>query len=155
MVNLVAGLSAGCVVDALESGATGSFERTLQVAGPVDLSVRTGSGSIRIQTGAGGAVHIVGHVRARGSSWAGMDAAERVGRIQGHPPVEQNGNSIVIGEVYDPLLGQQVSISYELTVPADTDSVADRIGRPDHRRRAWVSRCRSGIRENHGGPHRR
>jgi hypothetical protein len=129
-VGLVAGLSAGCVVDALESGATGSFERTLQVAGPVDLSVRTGSGSIRIQTGAGNSVHIVGQIRARGSSWAGMDAAERVGRIQGNPPIEQNGNSILIGEVYDPFLRQQVSISYEVTVPANT-RVESRTGSGD------------------------
>jgi hypothetical protein len=40
--------------------------------------------------------------------------------FQGNPPVEQNGNAILIGQVYDPFLRQQVSISYELTVPADT-----------------------------------
>ena len=43
------------------------FERTLTVNGPVELSVRTGSGSIQIRTAAVDRVQIVGRVSA--GSW--------------------------------------------------------------------------------------
>src|SRR5689334_19507747 len=87
---------AGCdVVEiaAQSQRARGQFERTLTVTGPVDLSVRTGSGSIEIRTGTGDRVQIVGRVSA-GFSRGGMDAAERVRRVEAAPPIAQQGNVI-------------------------------------------------------------
>ena len=44
--------------------ATGHFERTLQVTGPVDLEVVSGSGNITVHTGAGNSVSVsaIGHL---------------------------------------------------------------------------------------------
>ncbi len=61
---------AGCDIVQLvaqSERARGSFERTLTVDGPVDLSVRSGSGGIQIRTGSGDRVQVIGKVSA-GSS---------------------------------------------------------------------------------------
>ena len=113
---------AGCdVVEiaAQSQRARGQFERTLTVNGPVELSVRTGSGSIQIRTGGGDRVQIMGRVSA-GFSRDGMDPAERVRRVEGAPPIAQNGNVIRIGDTNDDPLYRNISISYELVVPSNT-----------------------------------
>lgn len=96
----------------------GTFERTLQISGPVDLDIRTGSGSIQIQTGPAGSVRVVGRIRANAGLMGG-DPAARVSQIEANPPVEQTGAAIRIGHTNDNTLYQNVSISYELIVPAD------------------------------------
>jgi DUF4097 and DUF4098 domain-containing protein YvlB len=103
----------------LEAAVKGSFERTLQVSGSVDLEVKSGSGSITVRTGASDVVRVVGHIRAR-SSWGSGSAEDKVRRLEQNPPIAQTGSSIVIGEVDDRELMQNVSISYELQVPAET-----------------------------------
>ena len=114
-------LSACDVVEiaAQSERARGMFERTLTVNGPVDLSVRTGSGNIQIRTAAGDRVQIVGRVSA-GSTRDGLDAAERVRRVEAAPPISQAGNVIRIGDTQDDPVYRTVSISYELVVPANT-----------------------------------
>jgi hypothetical protein len=99
--------------------ARGTFERTLTVNGPVDLSVRTGSGSIQIRTGGGDRVEIVGRV-STGWSRDGVDAAERVRRVEAAPPITQEGNVIRLGDTNNDPMYRNVSISYELVVPANT-----------------------------------
>lgn len=113
-------LSACDVVEiaAQSERARGSFERTLSVNGPVDLSVRTGSGSIQIRTGSGERVQVIGRVSA--GSRDGLDPAERVRRVESAPPIEQNGNTIRIGDTHDDPIYRNVSISYEIVVPANT-----------------------------------
>jgi len=99
--------------------ARGGFERTLTVNGSVDLSVRTGSGSIQIRTGAADRVQIVGRVTA--SSWRdGIDPAERVRRVESAPPILQTGNVIRLGDTRDDPTYRNVGITYELVVPANT-----------------------------------
>lgn len=112
---------AGCdVVEiaAQTQRARGMFERTLTVDGAVDLSIRTGSGSIDIVTGTADRVQIVGRVSA--GSRDGLDAAERVRRVETAPPIEQAGNVIRIGDTHDDPRYRNVSISYELRVPSNT-----------------------------------
>jgi len=58
-------------------------------------------------------------IRAR-DSWFGLSAQEKVKRIQANPPIEQQGNSIHIGRMEDRELQQNVSIDYDVTVPAQT-----------------------------------
>ena len=99
--------------------ARGMFERTLTVNGPVELNIRTGSGSIEIRTGAGDRVQVVGRVSA-GMSLDGLDAAERVRRVESAPPISQTGNVITIGRTNDDPVYRNVSISYEVVVPANT-----------------------------------
>ena len=99
----------------------GSFSRTLTVKGPVDISIRTGSGDIQIRTGAVDRVEILGRVSA-GRSWDAdvADPAERVRRVEAAPPIVQEGNIIRIGDTQDDRRYNNVSISYELVVPANT-----------------------------------
>jgi len=106
-------------IAAQSTQARGMFERTLTVNGPVELSVRTGSGSIQIRTGGNDRVEIVGRISA--SSWRdGVDPAERVRKVEAAPPIVQTGNIIRIGETNDDPTYRNVAISYELVVPANT-----------------------------------
>jgi DUF4097 and DUF4098 domain-containing protein YvlB len=101
------------------ASAEGSFQRTLQVTGPVNLEVTTGSGSIQVRTGTSNQVQVTGHIKA--TEWfGGSNAAERVKRLQANPPVQQSGNDIRIGHIDDFDLRRNVSISYDLIVPAET-----------------------------------
>ena len=98
--------------------ARGAFERTLTVDGPVELDIRTGAGSIQIRTGAADRVQVLGRVSA-GSWLDGGDASERVRKVEAAPPIAQNGNIIRIGDTTNDPLYRNVSISYELLVPAN------------------------------------
>jgi DUF4097 and DUF4098 domain-containing protein YvlB len=100
------------------ANAEGSFQRTLQTTGPVSLDVQTGSGSILVRTGNGNQVQINGHVKV--TEWFGNTAEEKVKAIQSNPPIQQSGNDIRIGRLTDSDLRRNVSISYEITVPANT-----------------------------------
>ena len=98
---------------------TGIIDRTLQVSGPVDLDVVSGSGNIKVHVGGSGSVHVYATIHAR-DSWTGLSAQEKIKRLQANPPIEQQGNSIHIGRIEDRDLQQNVSIDYDLTVPAQT-----------------------------------
>jgi DUF4097 and DUF4098 domain-containing protein YvlB len=123
-------LETACAIDAQTYTAEGSFDRTLQVSGPVELEVRTGSGDIQVRTGPGAAVRVVGHIRVRTLS-TGLSADEQVKRVQGDPPVVQTGNTIRVSQVQAPVLRDNISISYEITVPIDT-RVRSRSGSGNH-----------------------
>lgn len=109
---LVCGLSISTLA------AEGSFERTLQVSGPVNVDLDTGSGNVQIHAGASNQVQITGHIKV--SNWFGGDGEDKVKRIEANPPIQQSGNDIRIGHLDDPELRRNISISYELTVPSDT-----------------------------------
>jgi len=96
--------------------AEGSFERTLQVNGTVNLDITTGSGGIQIRPGAGNQVRVKGYIKS--TDWFGNNE-ERVHRIEANPPIQQSGNDIRIGHM-DIDLMHNISISYELEVPPDT-----------------------------------
>lgn len=102
-----------------QSSVEGSFDRTLKVTGPVDLTVRTGSGSIDVHRGPAQVVTIHGRIRAN-AGWFSGDVADRVKKIEANPPIEQDGNVIRIGQDTDSWLLRNISISYEITVPQDT-----------------------------------
>jgi hypothetical protein len=113
--------SAACdVVGVAAQAQTGTFERTLQVNGPVSLAVTTGSGNIQIRTGSGDAVHVIGRIRANGRV-LDDSPADRISQIEKNPPIEQTGATIRIGQTGDNPLYRNVSISYEITVPSAAD----------------------------------
>ena len=97
--------------------ADSTFDKTLNVTGQADLYVSTGSGNIHITPGSNGQIHIVGHVHAGWSSFG--DVNSRMQRIVENPPIVQNGNTVRVGEVTDHSLFNNVSIDYDVTVPAD------------------------------------
>jgi len=100
----------------------GTFDRTLKVSGRVDLDVQTGSGNITVHQGDSSSVVIHGRVKVSESwfSGGGLSADEKLKRIEQNPPIDQNGNSIRIGHITDEGLRNNVSISYDVTVPKDT-----------------------------------
>jgi len=102
-------LLAAAALPALASEAT--FERTLTVSGEVTLHVSTGSGNIHIKPGSDNQVHIFGRVK---SGWGGSD--QKVQEIAAHPPIEQTGNILRVGEHLDGL--HNISIDYEIEAPA-------------------------------------
>lgn len=103
----------------LDAAETGAFDRTLQVSGPVDLDITSGSGNIRVHTGGSSSVAIHATIRAR-DSWFGMSAGEKIKRLQANPPVEQQGNTIRVGKIEDQDLQQNISIDYDVTAPTQT-----------------------------------
>ncbi|MEW5984746.1 MAG: DUF4097 family beta strand repeat-containing protein [Acidobacteriota bacterium] len=98
----------------------GSFDRTLKVSGAVDLSIRTGSGQIVVRPGASDTVRVIGRIRASDSWFRSRDVDQRIRRIEQNPPIEQQGNTIHIGRFDDERLQQDISISYDVTVPGAT-----------------------------------
>jgi Putative adhesin len=99
------------------AAAEGSFQRTLQVSGPVNLDLTTGSGSVTVHPGAAGQVQVNGHIRV--TTLFG-NSEDRVKEIENHPPIQQSGNDIRIGHISDFELFHNISISYDLVVPPDT-----------------------------------
>ena len=106
---------------ALASTPQGSFERTLQVSGPVDLEVLTHSGDVTVRSGSSGSVVIRGKIYVS-EHWKILPGIEIGGRkdavhdIEQNPPIRQDGNSIHI----DYLNVHDISVDYEITVPAET-----------------------------------
>jgi DUF4097 and DUF4098 domain-containing protein YvlB len=95
----------------------GTFERTLQVNGPVNLQIETGAGSVQVRSGNSNEVRVTGHIRAH--DW--FDSSEdRVKKLESQPPIQQSGNDIRIGHIDDPDLRHDISISYEVIAPANT-----------------------------------
>lgn len=97
--------------------ADNTFDKTVNVSGQPDLYVSTGSGNIHIVAGSSGQIHIVGHVHAGWSAFG--DVNSRVQHIIENPPIAQNGNTVRVGEVNDHSLFNNISIDYDINVPAD------------------------------------
>ena len=100
------------------ASAEDTFQRTLQVTGTVNLDISTGSGNVEVYTGSANTVAIIGYIKV--TSWFDSSADEKVHRIESNPPIEQNGNTIRIGHIEDSELRRNISISYKVSVPAQT-----------------------------------
>jgi len=100
--------------------AEGSFERTLKVTGPVELEVTTGAGTIEVRSGSAGTVSVRGKIKTS-SGWFEGDAESKVRALESNPPISQVGNYIRIGKIEDRVLARNVSISYFIETPAETE----------------------------------
>ncbi|MBZ5564170.1 MAG: DUF4097 domain-containing protein [Acidobacteriia bacterium] len=117
----VAALVASTALGARAFAVEGRFERTLNVTGPVDLDVSTGSGDITVRTGNATTVHVVGIIKSERNLFSDTaDIEKRIRAIEANPPVVQHGNIIKIGQIEDRELTRNISISYQLVVPAET-----------------------------------
>ena len=105
-------ISPACVIDHDGAGASGTFERTLEVPARVRVEVRTGSGDTTILAGAAGQVQVRGEVRASGIF--GNDE-RRVEQVTAKPPIDLTGSLLRIG----PTQVSNVRITYTIEVPAD------------------------------------
>lgn len=100
---------------AFASTPQGTFDRNLQVSGPVDLEVLSRSGDVTIRAGGSGSVQIHGKIFVS-DHWLFGDRQADVQGIEQNPPIHQEGNSVRIDYVNE----RNISIDYEITVPADT-----------------------------------
>jgi hypothetical protein len=105
----------------------GSFERTYQVNGTVDLQVLTRSGDVTVRSGPAGSVTVRGKIHVEDRWFSGGQQGE-VSEIEKNPPIRQSGNSIHI----DYVNAHDISVDYEITVPVDT-GVTTRSGSGDQR----------------------
>ncbi|HEV3208023.1 MAG TPA: DUF4097 family beta strand repeat-containing protein [Terriglobales bacterium] len=105
------------------AAAEGKFERTLQVTGPVHMDLTTGSGDVEVRTGNSSQVQVTGHIRS--SEWFAGNVEEKIKRLESNPPILQSGNDIRIGHIDDPELRHNISISYVVIVPAETQLRAE------------------------------
>jgi DUF4097 and DUF4098 domain-containing protein YvlB len=113
-VAVVAGAAlGGCVT---HSAATGTFERTFNVSGPVRLELSNGSGDARVTAGPPGEVRI--HAEFRVNPWPWENAQNRLQEVESKPPVAQEGNLIHIGGSV--LQTSKMSVDYTISVPPDT-----------------------------------
>jgi DUF4097 and DUF4098 domain-containing protein YvlB len=97
--------------------ADGSFERTFQVTGSADLNVETHSGRIAVHAGDANTVRIHATIRAN-RDHSSSDTEQRIRTIESNPPVTQSGNTIRMTRIEDEKLRKNLSISYEITMPA-------------------------------------
>lgn len=103
----------------------GTFDRTLQVSGPVNLEVLTRSGDVTVRAGGSGSVQIHGKIYVS-NHWLTGDRQNDVHAIEQNPPIHQEGNNVHIDYVNE----HNISVDYEITVPADT-TVRTRSGSGD------------------------
>jgi hypothetical protein len=115
-LSLIAALVVLCAsTSAFASTPQGTFEKTLQVSGPVDLEVFTHSGDVTVRAGSSGSIFIRGKIYV-GDRWFGGRRDDDVHAIEQNPPIHQSGNSVHI----DYVNYHNISVDYEITVPADT-----------------------------------
>jgi DUF4097 and DUF4098 domain-containing protein YvlB len=116
-------VGSGCEIGISADGVEGTFDRDLTVSGPVELEVTSGSGNVIIRTGTDGAVHVHARLRSSNGPWAsfsGTSPEQRIRELEKNPPIEQSGNRIQIGPKSWNEGWSNVSISYDITVPATT-----------------------------------
>ncbi len=110
-----------------QAAVTGSFQQTISIDEAVLLDVSTGSGTINIRAGTPGQVEITGHIKVRRGSFLGLFKTSNdemqafVDRFESEPPVILTDGRLQVGHVKGSRYGRNVSISYEIVVPADTE----------------------------------
>ena len=100
---------------AFASTPQGTFERTLEVNGPVSLDVSTHAGDVTVRAGSSGSVLIRGKIYV-GNRWMEGRRESDVHSIEQNPPIRQEGNNIHI----DYVDFHNIAVDYEITVPAQT-----------------------------------
>jgi hypothetical protein len=101
--------------------ADGRFDRTLPVSSPLKVDVVTDSGDISVRAGEPGKIEIHARLHSIDDS-QDNDTEARIRTIELSPPVARDagGHSVRIGHFSTPDSAQNVSITYEIVVPADT-----------------------------------
>lgn len=104
---------AGCSIGPTVSG---SFDRSLDVSGPIHLELSNVAGDIVIVGSTDGKVHVHGDVRVSGFGFGSPQ--KRLDDIVTSPPVELRGDTLRIGKETTRL--RNISITYAIEVPHDT-----------------------------------
>jgi hypothetical protein len=96
------------------------FERTLSVTGPVTLDISARSGVVRVRRGDDGSVAIRGVLRAHASFFSWSHPEDQLQYLASNPPIEQNGNTIQVGDFADRWLLRRVHLLVDITTPPET-----------------------------------
>ena len=107
-------LLAGCQMGPSVSG---SFDRSLDVSGPIRLELSNVAGDVAIVGSADGKVHVHGDVRVSGFGFGSPQ--KRLDDIVASPPVELKGDTLRIGRDMSRL--HNVAITYSVEVPRATE----------------------------------
>jgi hypothetical protein len=99
------------------NSATGSFDRTFSVQGPLQIHMTNPAGTARITPGPDGQVHI--HAEFSVGAWPWQNAADKARQISNAPPIKQQGGLIHIGEESSSF--PNLSVTYTIEVPTDTE----------------------------------
>lgn len=105
---------AGCYTG---PAATGNFDRSFNVTGPIRLELSNASGDVSIAGSSDGKVHVHGEVRSSGLGFENPQS--RLNDIVSNPPIDQRGDTIRIGKDFSRM--RNVSITYTIRVPHDTE----------------------------------
>jgi Putative adhesin len=115
MALLAAGLA---LTPATVTAADNTFDRTFTVSNHTRIDLSNGSGSVTIKAGKDGQVHVHGKVTP--GSWSVFGNGEKsTQEIVANPPLEQRGDTILIGKNSSYI--KNVSIEYDIEVPVDTE----------------------------------
>ena len=107
--------------------ADGAFEERLSLDGPITLEVSTGSGRIEVRPGPAGEAFVRGEIKVNKKGFFGGrrgDKDEIVQAVMDNPPIGLKDGHLEVGRFEDRNLGERVSISYEIIVPASTGTMA-------------------------------
>jgi Putative adhesin len=118
-------LSAAVLFVALSSAslpvvaADNTFDRTFTVTGPsIRIELNNPSGNVDIHSGKDGQVHI--HAKVTPGGWSVFSNGEKSAQeIVANPPLEQRGDTILIGK--NSIFLKNVSIDYTIEVPVSTE----------------------------------
>jgi hypothetical protein len=108
-------------------GASGSFQQSISVDEPIFLDVSTGSGSVTISSGNAGRIEVTGNITVHKRSFLGLfrrnseEMQEMVREFENDPPVQLIDGRLLVGHIKDGAYKHNVSISYEIVVPANTE----------------------------------
>jgi len=119
---LSSGLSAADVF-----AADDTFERSFTASESLILDVDTGSGSIKIRSGSGDEVTVIGEIQVQRRFLWGKprNADELIQEIKDNPPIELDDDRLQVGPIRDRKLRNRVSISYEIVVPIAAEILAE------------------------------
>jgi DUF4097 and DUF4098 domain-containing protein YvlB len=105
---------AGCQMGPSVSG---SFDRSLDVSGPIRLELSNVAGDVTIVGSADGKVHVHGDVRVSGFGFGSPE--KRLDELVANPPVELKGDTLRIGKEMS--RQHNVAITYSVEVPRATE----------------------------------
>lgn len=115
-VLLLAGLS---IIPNIALAADNTFDRTFTISGPTTrIELNNASGNVDIQAAKDGVVHVHGKVTPGGWSLF-SDGQKSAQEVVANPPLEQRGDTILIGKNSSWL--KNVSIDYQIEVPVRTE----------------------------------
>jgi DUF4097 and DUF4098 domain-containing protein YvlB len=103
--------------------ASGAFDKSIDVSGPLRLELSNVSGDVSITGTADGKVHVHGDVHASGMGFGNPQG--RVNQLVANPPIELKGDTLRIGR--DMTRMHNVSISYTVEVPRNTEVVSSSV----------------------------